>query len=80
MLFCISKSIQVMGFSLLEGYTQKWAPQDSWIESMHRGGDRLRTFFIFGKSSFKELKGIGLNYKAEVVNLMKNFGGDEKSM
>ncbi len=40
----------------------------------------MRTFFIFGKSSLKELKEISLKYKAEVVSLVENFEGDVKSM
>jgi uncharacterized protein with GYD domain len=40
----------------------------------------MRTFFIFGKSSPKELKEISLKYREEVVSLVKNFGGDVRSM
>lgn len=40
----------------------------------------MRTFFIFGKSSSKELKEISLKYRVEVVSLVKNFGGDVRSM
>jgi uncharacterized protein with GYD domain len=40
----------------------------------------MKTFFIFGKSSPKELKEISLNYKAEVVSLVKGFGGNMGSM
>jgi uncharacterized protein with GYD domain len=47
---------------------------------MHRGGIKMKTFLMFGKASSKELKEICLEYKAEVVSLMENFGGDVKSM
>ncbi len=40
----------------------------------------MKTFLMFGKASPKELKEIGLKYKAEVVNLMGNFGGDVMSI
>jgi uncharacterized protein with GYD domain len=40
----------------------------------------MKTFFIFGKSSPKELKEISLKYRAEVVSLVKDFGGDVGSM
>jgi uncharacterized protein with GYD domain len=40
----------------------------------------METFFIFGKSSPKELKEISLKYKAEIVRLVKDFGGDVGSM
>lgn len=39
----------------------------------------MKTFLMFGKSSSKELKEIGLKYKAEVVSLVGNFEGDVKS-
>lgn len=40
----------------------------------------MKTFFIFGKSSPKELKEISLKYKAEIVGLVKDFGGEIGSM
>ena len=40
----------------------------------------MKTFLMLGKSSSKELKEIGLKYKAEVVSLVRNFGGDVKSI
>lgn len=40
----------------------------------------MKTFFILGKSSPKELKEISLKYKAEIVRLVKDFGGDVGSI
>ena len=40
----------------------------------------MKTFFIFEESPPKELKRISLRYRAEVVSLIKSFGGDVKSM
>ena len=40
----------------------------------------MRTFMILGKSTSEELKEISLKYRVEVVRLVKNFGGDVKSM
>ncbi len=40
----------------------------------------MKTFLMLGKSSSKELREIGLKYKAEVVSLVRNFGGDVKSI
>jgi uncharacterized protein with GYD domain len=40
----------------------------------------MKTFLIFGQSSSEELREISLKYRAEVVSLVKNFGGDVKSM
>ena len=40
----------------------------------------MRTFLVFGKSSSDELKEISLKYRAEVVTLVGNFGGDVKAM
>lgn len=40
----------------------------------------MKTFLIFGKSSPKELKELSLKYKAEIVRLVKDFGGDVGSM
>jgi len=40
----------------------------------------MKTFLISGKSSPKELKELSLKYKAEIVRLVKDFGGDVGSM
>ncbi len=40
----------------------------------------MKTFFIFENSSSKELKQISFRYRAEVVNLVRRFGGDVRSM
>ena len=40
----------------------------------------MRTFLIFGKSSPQELKEISLKYRAEVVSLVNDFGGNVRSM
>ncbi len=40
----------------------------------------MKTFLIFGKSSPKELKELSLKYKAEIVRLVKDTGGDVGSM
>ncbi len=37
-------------------------------------------FLMFGKSSSEELKEINLKYTAEVLSLIKKFGGNVKSM
>ena len=40
----------------------------------------MRTFLIFGKSSLEELKEISMKYRTEFGSLVKNFGGDVKSI
>jgi len=40
----------------------------------------MRTFMILGESSSEELKEISLKYRAEIVSLVENFGGDVKAM
>ncbi len=40
----------------------------------------MRTFLMFGKSSSRELKEISVKYRAEVVSVVKSFGGDVRSM
>ncbi len=40
----------------------------------------MKTFLIFGKSSPKELKELSVKYKAEIVRLVKDTGGDVGSM
>ena len=41
---------------------------------------KMKTFLIFGKSSSQELKEISLKYRAEVVSLVNDFGGNVRSM
>jgi uncharacterized protein with GYD domain len=40
----------------------------------------MKIFFIFGKSSAKELEEIRFKYRAEVLSVVKSFGGDVKDM
>jgi uncharacterized protein with GYD domain len=40
----------------------------------------MKIFFIFGKSSTEELQEISSKYKAEVLSVVKSFGGDVKAM
>jgi hypothetical protein len=49
-----------------------------WL--IHLGGMKMKTFLMLGKASSKELKEIGLEYKAEVASLVGNFGGHVMSM
>ena len=41
---------------------------------------KMKTFLIFGKSSPQELKEISVKYRAEVVSLVNDFGGNVRSM
>jgi uncharacterized protein with GYD domain len=47
---------------------------------MYQGGGKMKTILMFGKSSSEELKEISLKYRAEIVSLVKDCGGDVRSM
>ena len=63
-----------------EDSIQHGTPQEFRLALKLQGGTRMRTFMILGKSSSEELKEISLKYRAEIVSLVENFGGDVKSM
>ncbi len=46
----------------------------------HEKGERSGTFFIFGKASPKELQEIGSKCRREAVRMVRNLGGDLRSM
>jgi hypothetical protein len=68
-----------LAYAVWEG-VQNWILHRVQPGKGHRRGEGMGTFFIFGKASPKEFKEIGLKYGAETVRLVRNLGGDIRSM